>query len=143
MLWVPRFRTTSQNMKHLLKAIIAATLAIPIAAILYQIVAWLAYGFYKSELEFTSILMLGAGKGVFGALLGFFFICLYGLPVFLILRYFEKTNLYIAIFVSISPWLVIDGLMNKNMHHGIEFSWYSLGILWLALVCFGFSLKIL
>ena len=113
-------------MKNILLGILSGTLIVPIATILYQIVSWFRFDFSESNLSFTDMLGYGAFNGVFGAVFALVVLTIYGAPLFIILRHFNLANwLSVSIF-CILPWVVVDGIMNKDIHHFIEFSWYSL-----------------
>ena len=113
-------------MKHIIKGIIFGSIVLPIAAVMYQFVAWFVYGFSESTFTFFGLLIYGASTGTFGILFALIFLVIYGLPLFLVSRYFGFASwLTVAIF-AIFPWVIIDGFMNRNIHHFFEFTWYSL-----------------
>tara|TARA_R110002072_G_C7617908_1_gene505652 strand:- start:123 stop:527 length:405 start_codon:yes stop_codon:yes gene_type:complete len=113
-------------MKRIIQGIIFGTIIVPVATVIYQIVAWFAYGFEESDLAFKEMLIYGAMNGVFGSMFALVVLVVYGLPVFLLLRHFSLANWLSVVVFAVAPWVVIDGFINKDIHHFVEFSWYSL-----------------
>ena len=113
-------------MKELVKGIAAATILAPVASIIYQLVAWVVYNFNESELTLADMLLYRAMNAPFVILTTLIFITVYGLPIFLLLRKFNLANIITVAIVAITPWVIIDGFINKDIHHFIEFSWHSI-----------------
>jgi riboflavin transporter FmnP len=115
-----------KRMKRIIQGIALGTIIVPVATVIYQLVAWFAYGFGESDLAFTEMLTYGAMNSVFGAIVALVVLVVYGLPVFLLLRHFSLANWLAVVVFTVTPWVIIDGFINKDIHHFIEFSWYSL-----------------
>lgn len=113
-------------MKNIFIGILFGVLAVPIATSLYGVGAWFAYGFADSDMTFLDLLSYHAMTGIPGALFGLAVLIAYGLPLFLLLRRFKLANpVSVAIF-CILPWAIIDGFINHDIHHFIQFAWVSL-----------------
>ena len=115
-----------KNMKNILKGIVLGSIVTPLATIAYQAVAWFVYGFGESNLKFIDMLIYGSGIGLFGIIVAIVALLSYGLPLFLLLRRFSLANWVAVIIFAVLPWVIIDGFINKDIHHFIEFSWYSI-----------------
>ena len=101
-------------------------LAVPIATSIYGVGAWFAYGFAESEMTFLDLLTYHAMTGIPGAFFALGVLVVYALPLFFLLRRFGLANpVSVAIF-SVLPWVVIDGFINQDIHHFIQFAWISL-----------------
>ena len=130
----------AQNMKHLIKGIIFGSIILPVAGMIYQFVAWFVYGFSESIDTLFSSLIYGAIIGALGIPYGLIILIIYGLPLFLLSRYFVEfrcfgfASWFAVVICAILPWIYIDGFMNRDIHHFFEFTWYSFEFTWYSLV---------
>jgi len=113
-------------MKHIAIGITLGCFVVPVATVIFSIITWFAYGLNKFELGFIDTLIYGASTGVVGILFALIFLLIYGLPLFLILRHFNRANMRAVVIAAILPWVIVDGFMNQDLHHFFEFTWYSL-----------------
>lgn len=98
----------------------------PLATVVYEAAAWFVYGFGESNLKFLDALIYGVLSGLFGVIVALAALLVYGLPLFLLLHRFKLANWLAVIIFAILPWIIVDGFINKDIHHFIEFSWYSI-----------------
>lgn len=90
-------------MKNLFIGILAGVLATPVAAAIYQIVAWFAYGFNESAMVFADMLKFWLIKGTVGIVYSVVFMLFYCLPVFLLLAKFNYANKLLVTIAAILP----------------------------------------
>ena len=120
-------------MKNILFGIILGSIVCPISATIFYLYIWLVYPIEDSNYTLGEWILGGAGIGLIGIAYAVIIIVVYGLPLFLMLRKLKLVNWLSCIVIALAPWVIIDGFINHDIKHFIEFSWYSLvsgGMFW-------------
>lgn len=114
-------------MNHILYGIFWGTLALPVAKIIYYLIAWYAFGGHvNGELTAGNLAMIGFSDLLRSMVAAAILLTIYALPVFLIARWLGKASWGIMVLFAILPWAVFDLYGNRNFNHFIEYSWYSI-----------------
>ncbi len=115
-------------MNHILYGIFWGTLTLPLARIVYYLVAWYLFGGHVTgDLTAGNLAMIGFSDLLRSMVAAAILLTIYALPVFLIMRWwFGKVSWGAIVLFAIIPWAIFDLYGNRNFNHFIEYSWYSI-----------------